>query len=711
MKDKRYRSCMENRELSWLKFNERVLEEANCQETPLMERLKFLSIFTSNLDEFYMVRVGTLTDLALVEPDDRDSKTGMTAQEQLAAIYRETAPLYAQRDRAFAELTTLMAQAGISQLHYDELKPSEQKLVEKEFYRTVLPVLSPQIIDTRHPFPHIDNKQLNVAVSLRHKDHTMFGIIPLPGSVPRMLFVDREQLRYILMEEVLLQFAPKVFDMYKVGEKAIICITRNADIDADAGMYDEDLDYRQHMKKVLKKRMRLAPVRLEVQGDISEGFIKYLRGKLGITREQVFLCAAPLDLSFCFALTGQLPAPLVSQLTDAPFTPQQPALVKQGEPVLRQVLKRDILLSYPYESMNPFLRLIKEASEDKNVLSIKITLYRIARQAKLAEYLIAAAENGKEVFVLMELRARFDEQNNIEWAQRLEEAGCRVIYGMDHYKVHSKICLITRREHGRLQTITQVGTGNYNEKTAKLYTDLALITANPQIGADATAFFKNMSIGNLHGSYGQLWVAPCCFKQNVLRCIDEQIALAGSGQPAGVMMKFNSLTDIDVMEKLIEASCAGVPCQLIVRGICCLVPGVEGLTENITIISIVGRYLEHSRVYCFGVGQQMKMYISSGDMMSRNTMHRVEVSCPVYDPALRQRILHMMQVMLGDNVKARQLGADGRYRIRHPDGQIPVDSQQCFMDQAILDAQKQPVAGQSSASRGLWQKLRGLFGR
>ena len=685
---------MHNRELSWLKFNERVMEEAACAETPLLERLRFLSIFTSNLDEFFMVRVGSLVDLMAYMPDITDGKTGMTPRDQLQAIYPEVGRLMLRRDALFAELTELLRQAGVEQLRMSQLKKNQLKAVEAYFTREVLPVLSPQIIDARHPFPHIANKQLTIACNLRRGDQSHFGMIPVPTAVGRMFFPEEDKCRFVLIEDMLLHFADRVFSMFRVGERAVFCVTRNADIDTDAGLYDEDMDYREHMSRVIQKRLRLAPVRLEIQGSLKEEDLQMLLSRLKLKRREVYMCKAPLEMSYSYPLEERLPLGSRGELLYAPFAPQPSPSLDLGESILRQVRRKDVLLSYPYERMDGFLELIRQAAKDPAVVSIKITLYRIARQSKLAESLIEAAERGKEVTVLMELRARFDERNNIEWAQRLQEAGCRVIYGMDGFKVHSKICLITRKDHGRVSYVTQVGTGNYNEKTAKVYTDLSLITANEAIGRDAAAFFNNMALGDLYGYYQHLWIAPVSFKERLLMYIDREMQKARSGEGGRIIAKCNSLTDKDLIEKLREASCAGVKIQLIVRGICCLIPGVPGQTENIQVISIVGRFLEHSRIYCFGQGEQTQLMIASGDMMTRNTERRVEIACPVWDEALKARILEMLDTYLMDNVKARDLMPDGQYVLRAPQpGEPARQAQQIFMQQAVRRAYARPAGG------------------
>ncbi|MGI5894140.1 MAG: polyphosphate kinase 1 [Candidatus Merdivicinus sp.] len=695
MEEINYRSCMQNRELSWLKFNQRVLEEANCTNTPLLERMHFVSIFTTNLDEFFMVRVGSLIDYMQYSSGYYDNKTGMTAAEQLAKIYRACAPLYALRDEVYERLSGQLATAGLTCLHMKDLSKADAKEASEYFDREIWPVLSPQIIDPSHPFPHLPNKTLNVAVSLEKDGNIVFGIIPIPAVVGRLFFLRGEEKRYLLVEDIICYFADRIFDQYRVKSRCVISVTRNADMDMDAGLLDEDLDYRQHMKKILKRRMRLAPVRLEYQGDISEEGLKYLRQKLGLEKAQVFQSIAPLDLTYCFALDTRLTTGMKKQLLLQSFIPQQSRMVNASDSMLRQVDQHDILLSYPYESMRPLLNLLQEAASDPEVVSIKITLYRIARQSVLAEHLIEAAENGKDVTVLMELRARFDEENNIEWAQRLEESGCQVIYGMEGFKVHSKICLITRRTDKGIRYITQIGTGNYNEKTAKLYTDLAILTANQQIGEDAAAFFRNLSLSNLNGEYHKLWVAPVNFKQSILDLTDAEIEKAKAGKEARIQVKCNSFTDRELIEKFIDASMAGVKIRLVIRGICCLTPQIPGMTDNIQIVSIVGRFLEHSRIYTFGVGEETKVFIASGDMMTRNTERRVEVACPIYDRTIKKRLLDMMDILLRDNVKAREQFADGRYILRTPLNSLPLNAQEYFMREALkpaLEPEKSKVA-------------------
>ncbi len=656
---------MQNRELSWLRFNQRVLEEADCTTLPLLDRLNFINIFTTNLDEFFMVRVGSLTDYMAYAPSYHDNKTGMTAQEQLEEIFKAVGPLYQARDQAYATVMGRLRKEGVQHVEVGELNREEHRFVERLLKTSILPVLSPQIIDPRHPFPHLNNKQLYIAVDLEQGGNPLLGLIPLPPLVERLIFLPGGEGHFLLAEDILRHYAEQVFEIYKVTGTAVICVTRNADLNTDAGFFDEDLDYRQYMSKMLKKRRRLLPVRLEIQGSLSDSSLDFLCSKLKLDPSQVFYSQAPLDLSFYSRLDTPLPDVQRQALSMPPCAPKNSPCFGGSETMTVQLERqKHILLSYPYESMQPFLQLIRESASDPAVISIKITLYRIARQSKLAEYLITAAENGKEVTVLMELRARFDEQNNIEWAQQLEEAGCRVIYGMDGFKVHSKICLITRQENGQVRHLTQIGTGNYNEKTARLYTDFSYLTTDPQLGADAAMFFTNLGVGNLEGVYQKLWVAPAGFKSNILAGIDSQIQLARQGLGGSIFIKCNSVTDKDIIQRLEEASRAGVQIRMIVRGICCLLPGVEGHTENIQIISVVGRFLEHSRVYCFGRGEQASLYIASADLMTRNTERRVEIACPIEPPHLRQQILAMMDSMWQDNVKARVLQPDGTYARR-----------------------------------------------
>ena len=697
----------QNRELSWLAFNERVLAEAADESVPLLERLKFASIFTSNLDEFFMIRVGSLFDLMGVEPGRRDSRSGMTPEEQLHAIYDAVRPLYREREAVCLGLERLLRRYDICRLEWKELSGSEKKYCQRYFHSEVEPIISPQIVDTHHPFPHLKNNVLHIGAWVKYRSRDVFGVIPMPEALPGVLFLPCDEgLRYIHMEELLLHHAGDIFANYDVRAKCVFRVTRNADINPEDEAFDmdENDDFRKKMRKALRQRTRLAPVRLELSERISGDFLEYLKKRLPVTDEQVFFTSAPLRLDYAFSMAGKLADPeLHRALTYPEFKPCRNAQIRTGESMIRQISRSDKLLSFPFESMSPFLTLLKEASEDPDVISIKITIYRLARKAKLVEYLCAAAENGKDVTVFIELRARFDEQNNIDWSERLEDAGCNVFYGFESYKIHSKICLITRRERGEIRYITQVGTGNYNEKTAEQYTDVSLLTANRDIGQDAVEFFKNMSIGELDGEYRHLLVSPCSLKREVLRLMDGEIAKGSAGR---MRFKINSLTDMDIIERLRKASRAGVRIDMVVRGICCILPGIPGETENIHIVSIVGRFLEHSRIYCFGEGEDERMYISSADFMTRNTQRRVETACPIYDSAVRAKLNGIMDLCLMDNVKARELHADGSYSPVHG-GEERFDAQQLQMERAIdAAAEPEPAPEREGVIGRLLRRLR-----
>lgn len=697
----------QNRELSWLAFNERVLAEAADESVPLLERLKFASIFTSNLDEFFMIRVGSLFDLMGVEPGRRDSRSGMTPEEQLHAIYDAVRPLYREREAVCLGLERLLRRYDICRLEWKELTGSEKKYCQRYFHSEVEPIISPQIVDMHHPFPHLKNNVLHIGAWVKYRSRDVFGVIPMPEALPGVLFLPCDEgLRYIHMEELLLHHAGDIFANYDVRAKCVFRVTRNADINPEDEAFDmdENDDFRKKMRKALRQRTRLAPVRLELSERISGDFLEYLKKRLPVTDEQVFFTSAPLRLDYAFSLAGKLADPeLRRALTYPEFKPCRNAQIRTGESMIRQISRSDKLLSFPFESMSPFLTLLKEASEDPDVISIKITIYRLARKAKLVEYLCAAAENGKDVTVFIELRARFDEQNNIDWSERLEDAGCNVFYGFESYKIHSKICLITRRERGEIRYITQVGTGNYNEKTAEQYTDVSLLTANRDIGQDAVEFFKNMSIGELDGEYRHLLVSPYSLKREVLRLMDGEIAKGSAGR---MRFKINSLTDMDIIERLRKASRAGVRIDMVVRGICCILPGIPGETENIHIVSIVGRFLEHSRIYCFGEGESERMYISSADFMTRNTQRRVETACPIYDSAVRAKLNGIMDLCLMDNVKARELHADGSYSPVHG-GEERFDAQQLQMERAIdAAAEPEPAPERESVIGRLLRRFR-----
>ena len=695
--DRELLNYTQNRELSWLRFDQRVLEEARDKSVPLLERMKFVAIFTSNLDEFFMIRVGSLYDMVQTDEKHRDSRSGMTPQEQLDAIYEAVAPLYKERDKTYTEIKKELSPYGICGLDFKELEADEKKYVKKYFKEQILPVLSPQIVDSSHPFPHLLNKDIYVTAS-RNKKEQMLGIVPVPTYVSDILMLPGHDIRYIRMEKVIMEYLHLVFDQYEVSDPNYICVTRNADVSPNDEALEVTDDFRKLMQNTLHKRRRMAVVRLETAEKLSAKMQEYFCEKFKITPAQIFRTKMPMKLDYMFSIAGNLPESMKRSLVYEPFSPQKSAHVQEGS-MLKQVKKQDILLFYPYESMDPFLKLIKDASADPNVMTIKITIYRLAKKARLVEYLCAAAENGKEVTVLIELRARFDEQNNIDWSERLEEAGCRVIYGFDGYKVHSKICLITYRNRNEIQYITQVGTGNYNEKTAAMYTDLSLMTADPRIGQDAAEFFKNMSIGNLQGSYQYLIVSPVSLKSSILQMMDEEIR---KGKDGRIVMKMNSVTDVDFIRKVSEASCAGVRVDLIVRGICCILPGVPEYTENVRVMSVVGRYLEHPRIFSFGTGKEQKIYIGSADMMTRNTEKRVEVACPVLDEQIRRQINHDLKVMLSDNVKARVMQKDGTYtkrKLKDESSGKMIDSQAVFMEEALKAAEEVQKKEQAKAQK------------
>jgi polyphosphate kinase len=692
----------QNRELSWLRFNERVLMEAGDATVPLFERLKFISIFISNLDEFFMIRVGSLHYLSLVKEEAFDNKTGLTPKEQLDKVYEAVRPLCAKKDELYSVLQLQLGVSGVSELRVGELGKADHKYVKQLFEDEIAPILSPQIVDSHHPFPHLANKVLHIGALLKSKGKEVFGVIPVPLALPEIVFLPGADIRYIHTSEIILSQVENIFKSYSVIEKSLFSVTRNADIAFSDEAFEFDNDFRNQMKKLLHERKKLAAVRLELGGKISEEFQKYYCDKLNLSKSQIYLSKSPMNLSYIFSLEEKLSPQLKKKLTYEPFVPQYHTAAAAGESVMRQVARKDLMLSFPYESMEPFLQLLREAANDPAVISIKISIYRLANKAKLVEYLCAAAENGKEVTVLIELRARFDEQNNIDWSQRLEEAGCRIIYGFDAYKVHSKVCLITRKETFGVSYITQVGTGNYNEKTAALYADLSYITTDRAIGNDANEFFKNMAIGNLDGEYSQLLVGPNSMKKKLVELIDGEIE---KGEAGSIFLKLNSVTDLDLMKKLQEASRAGVRVRMIVRGICCILPRLKGETENITITSIVGRFLEHSRVYIFGSGEEEVMYISSADFMTRNMERRIEVACPIHNLSAREKIRQMIEIQLQDNVKARLLQSDGTY-CAVVNGRGPVNSQEIFMKNA-----KESARPAAEPSRPVLSRLMRLLGR
>lgn len=673
-----------NRELSWLKFNERVLEEAENPENPLCERLTFASIYQSNLDEFYMVRVGSLVDQMLLAKDIRENKTNMTPEEQLDAILARTKKLNRKRDVVYEEIMENLEQYGIHMLNFHKIEKEDRNYLERYFEAEVAPVISPSIVGKRQPFPFLRNKEIYAVVVLEtKKGKEKLGIIPCSSAgIQRLIPVPGKTGTYMLSEELILHFVSKIFKGYHIKAKSLLRVTRNADIDADA-LYDEDLDYREFMVELIKARKKLAPIRLELSREMDGDVVETLCEYLEVDKNYVFRGDIPLDLSFVFQIQDGLRKR--TELFYEKRIPQKSPLFNSHEPILDQIAKKDRFLSYPYESIKPFLTILHEAANDEDVVSIKMTLYRVAKQSKVVEALIEAAENGKEVFVLVELKARFDEENNIGWSRLLEDAGCHVIYGLDGYKVHSKLCQIMKKKDGNVEYYTQIGTGNYNEKTARLYTDLSLMTADPKIGMEAARVFQALAMGETVEDMEYLLVAPRCLQNKVLAMIDEEIEHAKAGEPAYIGLKMNSLTDKRIMSKLVEASCAGVHIDMVIRGICCLIPGVKGQTENIHIISIVGRFLEHSRIYIFGTQERARIYISSADFMTRNTLRRVEVAAPIEDSDIRMQIQEMFVTMLSDNRKARSMNNKGIYKIE-PSDNAPLNSQEVFLQQAYDNA-------------------------
>ena len=674
----------ENRELSWLKFNERVLEEAEETSVPLCERMTFLSIFQSNLDEFFMVRVGSLEDQKLLSQKLRENKTNMTAGEQIEAILKRVAELNERKDAVYASIMKEVGEEGVHLTDFKALAKSESKYLEEYFMKEIVPLLSVMIVGRKQPFPFLKGQEIYaLAVLGTRNGKKKIGIIPCSSSVfPRLIRIPTKDDTYMLVEELILHFLPKVYKDYKVLEKSVIRVTRNADIDFNA-VYDEDLDYRDKMAQIVKLRKKLAPVRLELSRDINEDMIKQVCEYAEMEEPHVFLNQAPLDLSFLFQIEDILrkDANLVYQRR----VPQPSPMLKSNEHIIPQILDHDVLLSYPYESIKPFLQMLQDAARDPEVISIRMTLYRLARNSKVVEALTEAAENGKQVDVLVELKARFDEANNIEWSRTLEDAGCHVVYGIDGLKVHSKLCLITRKVGDEIQYITQVGTGNYNEKTSRLYTDLSLITADKRIGEEAAKVFQAILLGSVVEDMEHLLVAPKCLQNKILAMIENEIQIAKEGKPAYIGIKINSLTDKKIIDKLIDASRAGVKIDMVIRGINCLRSGIPGDTDNIHIVSIVGRFLEHSRIYIFGTHDRDKVYIASADFMTRNTLRRVEVAAPLYDETVKNKVRKMFATMLRDNVKAREQQPDGSYQKLSMVGPV-LNSQEYFYEEAYMEA-------------------------
>lgn len=679
---------MMNRELSWLKFNERVLNEAGNPKVPLAERLTFVSIYQSNLDEFYRVRVGTLMDQMDVSEVVRENKTNMTSEEQVKAIIRATRELEEKKTVIYEQLMGELEPKGIRLINFNKLSAEEGKILEEYFDREIAPYLSANIVSKQQPFPFLKNKDIYAVALLESKGgKTRTAIIPCSNNVFRRLIdIPTRKGTFLLAEELILQFLPKFFKNYSVKEKSLIRVTRNADIDTEM-IYDEDLDYRDAMENLIKERKRMNPVRMEFTGTLNKKMMHALCKTIHVEKEHVFRSEVPLDLSFVFAIQSYLKNANAGELFYPRRTPRPTPQLNDKESLIPQILEKDVLLSYPFESMKPFINLLYEAAEDESVVSIKMTLYRLANKSQIVDALVEAAENGKEVVVLVELRARFDEENNIEYSRKLEEAGCRVIYGLNGYKVHSKLCLISRKTEQGVSYVTQIGTGNYNEKTSALYTDLSLITGNQEIGKEAAEVFAALLRGETVEETHLLLVAPKCLQNKVLDMIEEEIQHVKNGEEGYIGIKINSLTDKVIISKLVEASQAGVKIEMIVRGICCLIPGVKGYTENITVVSIVGRFLEHSRIYRFGTKERENVYIASADFMTRNTLRRVEVAAPVLDERLKNQLDWMFETMMKDDEKGKCLTEKGIYVDRNLHVQ-KLNSQECFYEAAYANAEK-----------------------
>lgn len=690
----------QNRELSWLRFNQRVLEEAADESNPLLERLKFVAIFANNLDEFFMVRVGSLFDLAAVSPEAVDNKTGMTPIQQLHCIYQTVPGLIEQKKAIYAGVLSALHEAGVEDVTYQMLSSREEKYIERYFKTNILPILSPIIIGSHHPVPHLVSKRLYVTALLQDKKGKgAIGILPVPQSVPAYVKLPETELRFIRTEEILLHRAPALFGAYEVLETCLITVTRNADISFDEEKFeDNEEDFRKQVLKLLKKRGRLAVVRLELNQEVSDPFFTCLTKLVQVDSEQCFVDSCPLQMGYIFPLAGALSHGKAKRLSYPPYPSRWPEDLEREKEIIPQIQRQDRLLFYPFDSVEPFLRLLSEAAERPDVLSIKITIYRLASSSKIAHILCRAAENGKEVLVLMELRARFDEANNVAWSELLEEAGCQVVYGMEGFKCHSKICLITLRDKGKMRYITQIGTGNYNEKTNAMYTDLSLMTASEPIGQDAVRFFRNLLVNDLAGQYQELLVSPYGIRDQLCALIDQEMEKGADGY---ICIKVNSVTERGMIDKLRAASQAGVQVELIVRGICCLLPGVAGETEHIQVTSIVGRFLEHARIYCFGKGADAKMYLSSADLMTRNLKRRVEIACPVHDREIREQLQWMLTCQLRDNVKASFLCSDGTYHRKEHTLSTACNSQEQFMTESFhrpVEPEPEPV--------GFWQRMR-----
>ena len=689
----------QNREISWLRFDERCLSEAKDESVPILERMKFISIFSSNLNEFFSVRVGSITDAKRLKKGLVDNKSGMTPEEQLKKIYAAANRLCQRREEIFRDLKKALKREKIHDLSLDECTKEERAWIRKFFRTAVAPTLGAQIVDSRHPLPMLQTETIYAAGLIRYNNADAFAIVAVPDNLHRIVRLpgEKDEVRYVHMEDIVLDNMDSIFKGMPVKEKLKFMVIRNADVDVDDDQFSDTYDYRDRMVEMLKKRKRKDLVRVELSRKLSPAMTKYLSKYIKAEDRMVYVSQMPLDRKYMFQIADLLPDELAKRMSYEPYTPKLSAAFNYDENLFDQVQKKDVLLSYPYESMDPFLLLVKEAAADPDVISIKITIYRLARKARLVDYLCLAAENGKEVDVLIELKARFDEQNNIDYSEKLMDAGCTVMYGFEDYKVHSKICLISRMRNRELSHVALIATGNFNENTARQYTDLAYLTARPGIVRDTVSFFQNMMVGKLDGAYRYLLVSPVSLKQTVIELIERE---TDKGEMGRITCKLNSITDEEVIEKLQEASAAGVRINLIIRGITCILPGVSGKTENIHIRSIVGRYLEHSRIYLFGSGQDEKLYISSADFMTRNTERRVEVACPISDPAIRETLRSYLDLCLADNVKARRMDKHGKYHHIHDDME-PLSCQDEMMKETKGSEQILPQGTIRPAHRGI----------
>ncbi len=672
-----------NRELSWLRFNERVLEEAEDSRLPLFERMRFIAIFGSNLDEFFMVRVGGLSDAVAITPDSIDKKSQMTAAEQLDMVYGEVRNIMPRVEKCYVNLMRQLRQHGIYQISPANVTEYQERMLERYFSEAVKPYLSPQVIDSHHPFPYLSNKEQYLCLVLEGDEKKPnVAVVPIMNNnFPRYYIFPDESGRgfcFITSANLVYYFADKLLPKSKITDKFLFRLTRNGDLRVDEALYDEELDWRDQMEKLIKTRKHSSVVRVQLSKEISPEILRYLLKRVKAKNKSVIVTEQlPLSLNFIFGLFGDLAAEFPT-LNYENVQSLMPACISPGDSIIRHLDRSggDILLAYPYHSMKTFLDLLDEAAVDPTVTSIHITLYRIASGSKVAQALAKAAENGKNVMVLVELKARFDEEHNIIWSKRLEEAGCQVIYGFDQYKVHSKLCVITRNVNGAVKHIVQIGTGNYNEKTARQYSDYSLITTNTDIAHEAVNVFETLSLGQFVEDSKYLLVAPLQMKHRFIELIDTEIEAANNGYPARVVAKMNGLSDKDIIDKLIEASQAGVKITMYIRGICCMRAGVPGLTENITIKSMVGRFLEHPRVFLFGYGEREHLYIGSADWMTRNLNYRVEVAVEILDKEVKQTIFDVLDIISKDNMLARVQQPDGTYKRVYPqEGEKKIDSQ------------------------------------